>query len=133
MSNGTTPPYKTAAELLDYVRKIQDWTKTAVMKMQARAGTNKSTDPKTILQLNNAQANLNAILMDGSMGVHNSRVSQNNVVSPQGGIEACLRIANIWVELACRQPGASCTGDIFNPVDAQVAEPNPAVCLTPGN
>ena len=133
MSNGTTPPHKTAAELLDYVRKIQDWTKTAVMKMQARAGTNKSTDPKTILQLNNAQANLNAILMDGSMGVHNSRVSQNNVVSPQGGIEACLRIANIWVELACRQPGASCTGDIFNPVDAQVAEPNPAVCLTPGN
>jgi formate-dependent nitrite reductase cytochrome c552 subunit len=129
MPNGTTPPQKTATQLLDYVRKIQQSTKTAVTKIQARAGTNKSRDAKTILQLNNAQANLNIILMDGSMGVHNSRVSQNGVVSPQGGIEACLRLANVWVELACRQPGANCTGDIFNPIGAQVAEPNPPVCL----
>ena len=72
----------------------------------------KSKDAKTILQLNSAQANLNTILMDGSMGVHNSRVSTKGTVSPQGGIADCLRLANIWVELACRQPGANCTGPI---------------------
>jgi hypothetical protein len=133
MTNGTKPPPKTAAQLLDYVRKIQDSTKAAVTKIQNRAGTNKSKDSKTILQLNNAQANLNTILMDGSMGVHNSRVTPNGTVSPQGGIAECLRLANIWVELACRQPGANCTGAIFNPVRGQVAEPNPPVCLTATN
>jgi formate-dependent nitrite reductase cytochrome c552 subunit len=131
MVTGTKPPQKTAAQLLDYVRKIQDSTKSAVTKIQSRAGTNKSKDAKTVLQLNSAQANLNTILMDGSMGVHNSRVSTKGTVSPQGGIADCLRLANIWVELACRQPGANCTGPIFNPVSKQVAEPNPAVCLTP--
>ena len=101
--------------------------------IQHRAGTNKSKDSKTILQLNNAQANLNTILMDGSMGVHNSRVTPNGIVSPEGGIAECLRLANIWVELACRQPAANCTGAIFNPVRGQVAEPNPPVCLTATN
>jgi hypothetical protein len=133
MTNGTKPPPKTAAQLLDYVRKIQGSTKAAVTTIQNRAGTNKSKDSKTILQLNNAQANLNTILMDGSMGVHNSRVTPNGTVSPQGGIADCLRLANIWVELACRQPGANCTGPIFNPVRGQVAEPNPPVCLTATN
>jgi formate-dependent nitrite reductase cytochrome c552 subunit len=133
MTNGTKPPPKTAAQLLDYVRKIQGSTKGAVTTIQNRAGTNKSKDSKTILQLNNAQANLNTILMDGSMGVHNSRVTPNGAVSPQGGIADCLRLANIWVELACRQPGANCTGAIFNPVRGQVAEPNPPVCLTATN
>ena len=133
MTNGTTPPAKTAPQLLDYVRKIQDSTKTAVSKIQARAGTNKSKGAKTILQLNNAQANLNTILMDGSMGVHNSRITPKGIVSPHGGIADCLRLANIWVELACRQQGANCTGPIFNPVGAQVTEPSPPVCLMPKN
>jgi formate-dependent nitrite reductase cytochrome c552 subunit len=133
MTNGTEPPPKTAAQLLDYVRKIQESTKAAITKIQNRAGTNKSKDSKTILQLNNAQANLNTILMDGSMGVHNSRVTPNGTVSPQGGIADCLRLANIWVELACRQPAANCTGATFNPIRGQVAEPNPPVCLTPTN
>jgi hypothetical protein len=133
MSNATKPPPKTAAQLLDYVRKIQESTKAAVTKIQNRAASNKSKDTKTILRLNNAQASLNTILMDGSMGVHNSRVTPNGVVSPQGGIADCLRLANIWVELACRQPGANCTGAVFNPVSGQVAEPNPAVCLSPRN
>jgi hypothetical protein len=130
---GTKPPPKTALELLDYVRKIQASTKSAVTTIQNRAGTNKSKDNETILQLNNAQANLNTILLDGSMGVHNSRVASNGKVSPQGGIADCLRLANIWVELACRQPGANCTGAIFNPISGQVAEPNPPVCLMPKN
>src|SRR3989442_10247199 len=130
MTNGTKPPPKTAAQLLDYVRKIQESTKGAVTKIQNRAGTNKSKDSKTILQLNNAQANLNTILMDGSMGVHNSRVTPNGTVSPQGGIAECLRLANIWVELACRQSAANFTGAIFNPIRGQIAEPNPTVCLT---
>jgi hypothetical protein len=133
MTNGTKPPPKTAMELLDYVRKIQQETKAVITKIQNRAGTNKSKDSKTILQLNNAQANLNTILMDGSMGVHNSRVTPNGTVSPQGGIADCLRLANIWVELACRQPAANCTGAIFNPIRGQVAEPSPPVCLTPAN
>jgi len=120
-------------ELLDYVRKIQESTKAAIAKIQNRALTNKSKDSKTVLQLNTAQANLNTILMDGSMGVHNSRVTPNGIVSPQGGIADCLRLANIWVELACRQPGANCTGAIFNPISEQVAEPNPLACLTPTN
>jgi hypothetical protein len=42
-------------------------------------------------------------------------------------------LANIWVELACRQPGANCSGTIFNPIRGQVADPNPPVCLTPIN
>jgi len=53
-------------ELLDYVRKIQQETKAVITKIQNRAGTNKSKDSKTILQLNNAQANLNTILMDAA-------------------------------------------------------------------
>src|SRR5262249_24289939 len=44
MTNGTKPPPKTAAELLDYVRKIQGSTKAAVTTIQGRAGTNKSKD-----------------------------------------------------------------------------------------
>jgi hypothetical protein len=133
MTNGTKPPPKTAVELLDYVRKIQESTKAAVTKIQNRGLTNKSKESKTVLQLNNAQANLNTILMDGSMGVHNSRVTPNGIVSPQGGMADCLRLANLWVELACRQPAANCTGAIFNPIGGQVAEPNPPVCLTPTN
>jgi hypothetical protein len=133
MTNGTKPPPKTAVELLDYVRKIQASTKAAITTIQNRAGTNKSKDSKTVLQLNNALANLNMILMDGSMGVHNSRITPNGTVSPQGGVAECLRLANIWVELACRQVGANCTGAIFNPITGQVAEPNPPVCLTPTN
>ena len=133
MANGTQPPQKTAQQLLDYVRKIQESTKGDMTKIQSRATSNKSKDSKTILQLNNAHANLNTILIDGSMGVHNSRVTPNGVVSPQGGIAECLRLANIWVELACRQPGADCTGAIFNPISGDVAEPNPPVCLMPRN
>src|SRR5262249_17897479 len=49
MTNGTKPPPKTAAQLLDYVRKIQGSTKAAVTTIQNRAGTNKSKDSKTIL------------------------------------------------------------------------------------
>ena len=131
MTNGTKPPPKTAAELLDYVRKIKGRL-NAITTIQGRAGTNKSKDNKTVLQLNNAQANLNMILMDGSMGVHNSRVTPADC-SPQGGIADCLRLASIWVELACRQPGANCTGAIFNPISEQVAGPISPVCLTPTN
>jgi formate-dependent nitrite reductase cytochrome c552 subunit len=133
MANGTTPPPKTAQELLDYVRKIQDSTKDAVTKIQRRGATNKNTESKTIIQLSNAQANLNMILMDGSMGVHNSRITPSGAVSPQGGIADCLRLANIWVELACRQSGANCSGPIFNPVSGPIDEPNPPVCLTASN
>src|SRR5262249_25877808 len=122
-----------ATRLTGEVRTMQGATKAAVTTIQNRAGTNKSKDSKTILQLNNAQANLNTILMDGSMGAHNSRVTPNGTVSPQGGIAECLRLANIWVELACRHPGANCTGAIFSPVRGQVAEPNPPVCLTATN
>jgi cytochrome c554/c'-like protein len=131
LANGTQPPPKSALELLDYVRKIQGSTKGGITKIQSRMASNKSKGSKTILQLNNAQANLNVIQMDGSMGVHNSRVTPNGNVSPQGGIAECLRLANIWAELACRQPGADCTGDIFNPISGQVAEPSPPVCLMP--
>jgi hypothetical protein len=79
--------------------------------------------------LGNAQANLNMILVDRSMGVHNSRITPNGKVTPQGGIAECLRLANIWVELACRRLGANCTGTPFNKIDGAVPEPNPAVCL----
>jgi cytochrome c554/c'-like protein len=133
MANGTQPPPKTALELLDYVRNIQGSTKGDITKIQSRMASNKSKDSKTILQLNSAQANLNVIHMDGSMGVHNSRVTPNGTVSPQGGIAECLRLANLWAELACRQPGADCTGAIFNPISGQVAEPSPPVCLMPRN
>jgi formate-dependent nitrite reductase cytochrome c552 subunit len=133
MANGTQPPPKTALELLDYVRNIQGSTKGDITKIQSRMASNKSKDSKTILQLNSAQATLNFIHMDGSMGVHNSRVTPNGTVSPQGGIAECLRLANLWAELACRQPGADCTGPIFNPISGQVAEPSPPVCLMPRN
>src|SRR5262249_7296684 len=133
MANGTQPPPKSAVELLDYVRKIQGSTKGDVTKIQGRMASNKSKDSKTILQLNNAQANLNVIQMDGSMGVHNSRVPPGGGVSRKGGLAECLRLANLGAELACRQPGADCTGAIFNPVSGQGAEPSPPVCLMPRN
>src|SRR5262249_58491656 len=105
----------------------------AVAKSQTAGLNKKSKEIKTVLQLNNAQANLNTIRMDGSVGVHNSRVTPNGIVSPQGGMADCLRLANLWVELACQQPAANCTGAIFNPIGGQVAEPNPPVCPTPTN
>src|SRR5207344_1166513 len=82
MVNGTRPPKKTTLELLDYVRKIQDATRMSIVEIQNRGATNQSKDGKTIVQLSNAQANLNSILMDGSMGVHNSRISLQGKVSP---------------------------------------------------
>jgi len=130
MSNGTKPPKKTHQELIEYVRRIQEWTKSSVTQIQSRGGTNRSKDPKTVLQLSNAQANLNMILVDGSMGFHNSRVSLNGNVSPQGGFADCLRLANLWVELACRQSGANCTGTPFNPITGPITEPNAPVCLS---
>jgi hypothetical protein len=130
MSNGTKPPKKTHQELIEYVRRIQEWTKSSVTQIQSRGGTNRSKDPKTVLQLSNAQANLNMILVDGSMGFHNSRVSLNGNVSPQDGFADCLRLANLWVELACRQSGANCTGTPFNPITGPITEPNAPVCLS---
>ena len=131
MANGTKPPKKTTLELLDYVRKIQDSTKAAIVEIQTRGATNKNKDTKTILELSNVQANLNAILMDGSMGVHNSRITLQGKVSPQGAVAECLRLANIWVELACRQPGANCRPATNNPIKGKVTEPNPPLCLSP--
>jgi hypothetical protein len=133
MANGTKPPLKTGQELLDYVRKIQDSTKSSITKIQSRAETNKNKDKdsQTLLQLNNAQANLDIILLDGSLGVHNSRVSANGVVSLQGAIAECLRLANVWVELACRKPGANCTGDVYYPINGPITEPTSPVCLAP--
>jgi len=133
MANGTVPPKKTPAELLDYVNKIKNSTRLAVNQIQARGATNKNTDAKTELQLSNARANINMILLDGSMGFHNTRVNQAGDVSPEGGVGDCLRLANLWVELACRSSGASCTGEPFNPVTGPITEPNPPVCLTPKN
>jgi hypothetical protein len=129
MSNGTIPPAKTAAQLLDYVNKIKDSTKAAIAQIQSRAKTNKNTDAKTAVQLSNAQASVNLIFSDGSLGVHNSRIALNGKVSPQGGIADCLRLANLWVELACRQPGANCTGVPYNKITGPIAEPSPAICL----
>ena len=129
MSTGTIPPAKTPAQLVEYVNKIQNSTKAATSQIQGRGNTSKNTDGKTALMLGNAQANLNMILVDRSMGVHNSRITPNGKVTPQGGIAECLRLANIWVELACRRPGANCTGVPFNKIDGAVPEPNPAVCL----
>jgi hypothetical protein len=129
MNTGTTAKPKTPAQLREYVNKIQDSTKVAVTQIQGRAKTNKNTDGKTAVQLSNAQSNLNMILIDGSMGVHNSRVAPNGKVSPQGGIADCLRLANLWVELACRQTGAQCTGVPYNKITGPITEPNPAVCL----
>lgn len=133
MANGTVPPKETPAELLDYVNKIKNSTRLAVNQIQARGATNKNTDAKTELQLSNARANINMILLDGSMGFHNTRVNQAGDVSPEGGVGDCLRLANLWVELACRSSGASCTGEPFNPVTGPITEPNPPVCLTPKN
>src|SRR6516162_3445261 len=133
MANGTVPPKKTPAELLDYVNKIKNSTRLAVNQIQARGATNKNTDAKTELQLSNARANINMILLDGSMGFHNTRVNQAGDVSPEGGVGDCLRLANLWVELACRSSGANCTGEPFNPVTGPITEPNPPVCLTPKN
>jgi len=130
MSTGTTAPPKTAVQLREYVNKIQDATKAAITQIQSRAKTNKNSDSKTVAQLSNAQSNLNIILIDGSMGVHNSRVALNGKVSPQGGIADCLRLANLWVELACRQTGAQCTGPAFNKITGPITEPSPAICLT---
>jgi hypothetical protein len=133
MPNGTEPPKKTPAELLDFVSKIKNETRLAVNQIQSRSASNKNTDAKTALQLSNARANINLILLDGSMGFHNSRVSQNGDVSPEGGVADCLRLANLWVELACRSSGASCTGTPFNPISGPITEPNPPVCLTARN
>jgi hypothetical protein len=130
MTTGTTAPPKTLAELRDYVTKIQDSTKAAISQIQSRAKTNKSTDGKTVAQLSTGQSNLNVILIDGSIGVHNSRITPNGKVSPQGGIADCLRLANLWVELACRQTGAQCTGTPYNAITGPITEPNPAVCLS---
>jgi hypothetical protein len=131
MANGTVPPKKTPAELLDFINKIKNSTRDAVNKIQARAATNSNKDAKTELQLSNARANINMILLDGSMGFHNSRVGQNGDVAPEGGVGDCLRLANLWVELACRAAGANCTGDIFNPISGPITDPNPAICLGP--
>ena len=130
MANGTVPPKKTSAELLDFVSKITNAMRLAVNQIQARSTSNKNTDAKTALQLSNARANINMILLDGSMGFHNSRVSQNGDVSQEGGIGDCLRLANLWVELSCRSDGASCTGESFNPISGPIPEPSPPVCLT---
>ena len=96
---------------------------------QARSATNKNKDAKTTIQLANARANLNVILADGSTGVHNSRVSKTGKVSPQGAVGDCLRLANLWVELACRTSGANCTGTPYNPISGPITEPNLAICL----
>jgi hypothetical protein len=133
MASGTPPPKKTAQQLLDYVNKIKAYTRDAVNKIQARAGSNNNKDQKTQLQLSNARANINLLLLDGSMGVHNSRVSKAGLVSPEGGVADCLRLANLWVELACRSAGAGCSGVPFNPVTGPITEPNPAICLAPKN
>src|SRR5262245_65322602 len=69
MTNGTKPPPKTAVELLDYVRKIQESTKAAVTTIQNRALTNKSKESRAVLQLNNAKANLNTMIITTSMSV----------------------------------------------------------------
>jgi len=130
MANGIKPPKKTPAELLDFVNKIKNSTRDAVNKIQSRAVTNNNTDAKTELQLSNARANLNMILLDGSMGFHNTRVSQTGVISPEGAVGDCLRLANLWVELACRTAGAACTGEPYNPITGPITEPDPPVCLT---
>jgi mono/diheme cytochrome c family protein len=129
MANGTEPPPKSAQELLDYVHKIKASIKTAMDRIEGRVKSNKSQAGKTNIQLSNAQANLRTILLDGSMGVHNSRVDQNGTVSHGGGIGECLRVANLWAELACRDPAAQCTGEPYNPVSGPITDPNPAVCL----
>jgi len=133
MTNGTVPPSKTPAELLDFIGKIKNMTRLAVNQIQARSASNKNTDAKTALQLSNARANINMILLDGSMGFHNTRVNQAGDVAPEGAVGDCLRLANLWVELACRSSGASCTGEPFNPINGPMIEPNPPVCLTPKN
>jgi hypothetical protein len=133
MANGTVPPKKTPAELLDFVSKIKNATRLAVNQIQSRSASDKNTDAKTELQLSNARANINMILLDGSMGFHNSRASQNGDVAPEGGVADCLRLANLWVELACRSAGASCSGTAFNPISGPITEPNPPVCLTARN
>ena len=133
MANGTVPPKKTPAELLDFVSKIKNATRLAVNQIQLRSASDKNTDAKTEVQLSNARANINMILLDGSMGFHNSRVGQNGDVAPEGGVGDCLRLANLWVELACRSSGANCSGTPFNPISGPIVEPNPAVCLMARN
>jgi hypothetical protein len=129
MANGTETPPKTAQELVDYLHKIKASLKTAVDKIENRVKSNVSQADKTNGQLSNAQANLRMILLDGSMGAHNSRVDKNGLVSHGGGVGECLRLANLWVELACRDAAAHCTGEPYIPVAGPIADPNPAVCL----
>jgi len=129
MANGTEPPPKTAQELLDYVHNIKASMKTAIDKIESRVKGNKSQAGKTNIQLSNAQANLGVILLDGSMGVHNSRVDRTGTVSHFGGMGECLRLANLWAELACRDPAAQCTGEPFTRVSGPITDPNPSVCL----
>jgi len=130
MATGTEPPPKTAQELVDYVHKIKTSLKTAIDKIESRVKSNKSQADKTNVQLSNAQANLRMILLDGSMGVHNSRIDPNTgIVAHFGDIGECLRLANLWAELACRDPAAQCAGDPFNQVSGPITDPNPSVCL----
>jgi hypothetical protein len=129
MPNGTESPPKTAQELLDYVHNIKASMKAAMDKIQGRVKSNKSQADKTNVQLNNAQANLRVILLDGSMGVHNSRIDRFGTVSHGGGMGECLRLANLWVELACRDPAAHCTGEPYIPVSGSITDPNPSACL----
>src|SRR5262249_34480730 len=113
MPNGTETPTKTPQELLDYVHKIKASLKTAVDKIENRVKSNASKVDKTNVQLSNAQANLRMILLDGSMGVHNSRVDKQGLVSHGGGVGECLRLANLWVELACQDSTTHCAGEPF--------------------
>ena len=128
MANGTIPPPKTTLELIEYVRKIQDYTKSQIREVQTRSKSNKSVNSATVLQLSNAQANLNMILIDGSLGVHNSRITPAGVVSLQGAGAICLRNARNWIELACRQPGANCQ-PFSEPINGPLPAPSPPLCL----
>ena len=113
MADGTVPPPKTAQQLLDHVQKITASMKHAVDIIQGRIKSNQSQADETKVRLGYAQANLRGL--DGSR-VHDFRVTPNGVVGHFGRNGECLRLANLWAELACRDPSAHCAGLIYNPI-----------------
>jgi hypothetical protein len=120
---GSVPPARSADELIQFLQKVQTTTRNDVeVVLKQISQSQRKDDAQVALWHKNAHANLDMILRDGSMGAHSA--TKDGILA--GGAGECLRLAKLWVALACQKAGATC--DPKPP--ATTPPPPPAVCFS---